>query len=848
MNLRLLGRLAGAESRGSRGRMLFVIACLAVGVAAVTAVDAMIGAVDSGIRSQSRQLLAADLKVGARRTLPDELDGLLAEYEGIRLSEIAELATMLSVGEGSGAEDGQDAEGTDSRLVELKAVLGGYPFYGDLVTEPEGLRPGELGAGEVIVGSELTSGLGLEVGSELRLGGETFEVVGILFEEPDRLDFAMTLGPRVFASRAGLERSGLLTFGSRVRHSQLVAVPAGVDEEALATRVQTDLADHAYLSVQTHRRAQPGVRRGLNRVEDYLGLVALLSLLLGGVGVAQVVRTWLAARTPSVAILRCLGLRSAEVGALYLAHVALLALVGSAVGGALGLASPFALPLLAPDLVPDSAGVLWQPGSLLRGLILGLGVALLFALPPLTAIWRVPPAKVLRVEADPLPAPGLVRWGAGLALVLGILGSAWVQSGRLLVALGFTGGVLVLTLLLAAGARGIMALAVRAPRGRSNPYLRHGLAALARPGAGTVGAVVALGLGTLVVVTVALVQQRLGEELNGELPADAPSLFLVDVQPDQWDGVRGVLEDAGARNVDSTPVAMARLISVDGVPVAEMAAASKEAGRSRWVLTREQRLTWGAELPPGNELLEGTLWSAPDAAEVSLEERFARDLGAGIGTLLRFDLQGIEVSLTVTSIRRVDWSTMGINFFLMVEPGVLEDAPHWRLAAARLEGAGEDQLQNEMASAFPNVTLLRVRPLMEKVADALGRLGRAVRVLGGATILVGLAILSGAVAAGSLRRGKEAALLKVLGVTRPGVALMFALEYALIGLLAGLVGGMGATVLSWAFLEHAIELPTAFAWGALPVAALGAALLAMVSGLLASLQAIRVRPMASLRG
>lgn len=836
MRARLFLRLAGAETRGARGRMLFVIACLAVGVAAVTAVDSMISAVEAGMRSQSRELLAADLVVRARRPLPDGLTQVLADVPGLGRTDVREVATMASSG----------GEGS-SRLVEIKAIDGMYPFYGELLTEPAGVMPGELAEDEVLVADELASALALSVGDELRLGSESYKVVGSLLDEPDRLDFAMTLGPRVFLSGAGLERSGLLTFGSRVKYSALLRTADSVNERTLARRLRRDVAGAEYVRVETHREAQPAVRRGLARVEDYLGLVALLSLLLGGVGVAQMVRTWLATRTQSVAVLRCLGMRSNEIGLLYLVHVALLALVGSVIGAGIGLAAPFALPILAPDLVPEDPGVLWQPHALLRGLGLGGSVALLFALLPLAAIWRVPPARVLRVEAEPLPAPLFVRAGAAGALATGIFASAWAQSGKPLVALAFSVGLGLLVVVLGFGARGLMRMVSKLPRERVNPYFRHGLAALARPGAGTVGAVVALGLGTLVVVTIALVQWRLARELRGGLPAEAPSVFLVDVQPNQWAGVQAVLAEEGAEDVDSTPVAMARLLSVDGQAVEELVGQRRDGGRSRWVLTREQRLSWLEVLPKGNELLEGSLWKMDGVDEVSLEERFAQDLGATIGTRLRFDLQGVPVELTVSSIRRVDWATMRINFFVLAEPGVLEQAPHWRLAAARVEAAAEDGLQDRMAREYPNVTLLRVRPILEKVAEAISRLELAVRVLGAATILAGLAILAGAVAAQGLQRAREAALLKVLGVTRRGVALLFALEYAMVGLVAGLVGAGGAALLAWAFLEYLLELDADLPWLSLPLAALGTAALACISGVAAGSGAIRARPLGSLR-
>jgi putative ABC transport system permease protein len=293
---------------------------------------------------------------------------------------------------------------------------------------------------------------------------------------------------------------------------------------------------------------------------------------------------------------------------------------------------------------------------------------------------------------------------------------------------------------------------------------------------------------------------------------------------------------------------MARLSGIDGESVDALA---DDGGRrrSRWVLTREQRLTWRADLPAGNELVQGALWSDPARAEVSVEEGFAEDLGVGLGSTLDFDVQGVPVELVVTSLRAVDWASFAINFFLVVEPGVLEEAPHQVLAAARLEPPeAELDLQNRVAEEFPNVTLLRVRPILEKLAGVLDRAAFGVRALGAFTVLTGLVILAGAVGATALRRAREAALLKTLGVTRGGVTRLFAAEYALIGLIAGAIGAAGALALAFAFLEHVLELDAQVPLAAVPLAALAAAALAAASGLAASVKALRARPLETLRG
>ena len=847
------------ETRGSRSRLVFLTACLAVGVAAVVGVTALTRAVDAGLREESRDLLAADVRVSARRPLPPELDSFL-EQRAHERTDVRELASMVSRALPEN-EDGGDA-GSTSRLVELKVVDGRYPFYGELVLDPPlpgGVLDTRTSAGldaeSVLVGSDLLAALQIAVGDELRIGGVTFRIRAEVVDEPDRLDFAMTLGPRVFMSADGFQRTNLGTAQSRVRYAALLSLADDLGREELAgfakelkAALVDDVTGGSYARIRTHTDAQPNVRRSLGRVESYLGLVALLSLLLGGIGVAQIVRAWLAGRAQSVAVLRALGFRAFEIAGFYLGHVVLLALAGSLLGGLAGAALPWLVKELAPDLFQGGSAHLWQPLALIRGVVLGLGVALVFSLPSLSAVWRVPPAAVLRSEAVPLRVPRQVAYGAPLAVFLGVLVSARAQGGSWLAAALFSVGLLVLAALLYGGARLAASSSSRLPRGRLGPYLEHGLAALARPGSGTTGAIVALGLGVMVVLSMMLVETELDTTLRTAIPEDAPSVFLIDVQPDQWEGVNGSLHEHGARSINSVPVVMARMREIDGRSVLDLAAESRDQGRATWVYTREQRLTWMKELPDDNELVEGALWTDPERDEVSLELEFAQDLGVGVGSVLTFDVQGVPLELTVTSLRTVRWQSFGINFFLVVEPGVLEDAPHFRLAAARLDPAeAEYALQNDVAATYPNVTLIRVRPMLEKVAGVLERIALGVRALGSFTILAGLVILAGAVGTTALRRTREAALLKTLGVTRAGVVRLFAVEYALGGFVAGVLGAGGAVALSWSFLRYVAELEPEPAFGAIPLAALGAALLASVSGLAASLSALRSRPVETLR-
>lgn len=832
---------AWRESRGARGRLVFFTLSLALGVAALTGVSALVGAVDAALFEQSRELLGADLAVESRQPIPAEIDRYFASTGPIERIDVRELATVASGGSGS-------------RLVELVAVGPGHPFHGTIALDPPGRLDDFLGPDRCVVAPEVLADLDLALGDELSIGGEPFTIAATVTDEPGRLDIGMTLGPRAFLSLDGLARTTLESFGSRVEHRALYRLSRDVEREELREirdRIDEEVPEAPYLRIQSHRDAQRTVRRGLERVERYLGLVALLSLILGGTGVAQIVRAWLASRTQSVAVMRVIGFRPQEVLVLYLGHVALLAFVASAIGALAGSLVPPALPLFAADLLPESLEVAWTPRALARGIGLGVGIALVFSAPPLTAIWRVAPARVLRVDAEPLAAPRVVSVTASALLVLGVLAAAWTQSEDLVLAASFTGGVAVAAGVLALAARALVALAARVPRRGLGPYLRHGIAALARPGAAMRGAMVALGLGVLVVASLAWIEERLAERLRTALPADAPSVFLVDVQPDQWAAIEGHLVELGASSIRSVPVLMARLAAIDGVDVAELSERRRDGrpggGRSRWTLTREQRLTWADSLADDNQIVAGALWSDPEHAEVSLEQDFAEDLGAPLGTRLRFDVQGVPVELTVTSLRSVEWESFGINFFLVAELGVLEEAPHFLLAAARLPPEAEMVLQDRLAADVPNVTPIRVRAILEKVLGILSRLATAVRLLGAFTILTGLAILAGVASASAADRGREVAILKTLGLTRGGVTRLLAVEYALVGLVAGSIGALAALALSWAFLEHVVELDASLPVAGVPAAALATAVLCAVSGLLASTRALARAPIESLR-
>jgi putative ABC transport system permease protein len=831
--------------------MAFVL-CLAVGVAAVVIVATISRSLDRGIRLEARNLLAADLALAGSRPPTAEILATIDGWTGSRRASLREMVTIAGAPAPAHprVDDRRDGLAPRTLLVELKVVDGPYPFYGNLDLDPPGPLASHLGNDGVVVAPDLLARLGLEVGDQLSIGGEPFTIRGRVLLEPDRMGGALTLGPRVFLSAAGLNRTPLVDLGSRVEHRVLVELPTTTPLQALHARADElkAIAPRAEgWRVETYDQAQPALRRGLDRLQHYLGLIALLSLLVGGVGVGQAIRVWIAGRSDSIAILKCLGLRPREVFLLYLGQAAILGLAGSLAGCALGLGIASVLPFFLRGIVPTEMLDAWQPLALARGALLGLGTTLVFAVPPLQQVLRVAPARVLRQNAEPLPGSRTVMIACAILLIAGTAALAGVQAGDALLAAQFSGGLAATVLALAGAAWLLTRAARRLPRGGGRVWLRHGLASIARPGAASLSAIVAIGLGLLVVFATQQVQTQLRARMEAEIPDDAPSAFFADIQPDQWDSIEALLAQRGASDLESVPVVVARVRAVDGKSVAQLVDAVGGGGGRRWALTREQRLTYLETLPEGNRIVAGSLWVDPARYELSVDQEFAGDLGVHLGSIVDFDVQGVPMSFAVTSLRAVDWESFGLNFFIVVEPGALEAAPQVRIATAKLPRGHEQGIQDQVVASFPNVTVVMVRDVLDRIVKLLQRLSWGISFLGAFTLVAGLVILAATVGVESSRRGREVALLKTLGMRRAGVVALFATEYALLGLTAGVIGALGGGLVAWIAITRAMELPWRNDVASLVAAIAVAVVLSVMAGAGASVGALRRRPAEVLR-
>ncbi len=896
LGARGLLRLLLRESRGNLGRLVFFVLCLSVGVAAVVAVKSLSASLDRTVRSQARELIAADILVSARRQPEIDIEQVLGELQAKYLGlEVAPVREMLSVVASQkdllrgSLVPGLPVTGliAGSQTVELKAVSAGYPFYGSVDVDPpsavaslfntDGSSQGRAPAA-ALVAPELLERLDLEVGEALLVGGSPFEIVGVIRSEPDRLGGSLSIGPRVLVSVEALARTRALTDLARVSYSVQVMVPETVEVDVVAEDLRARFPAAARIRVETFRDARPELRQALDRVSAFLSLVALLSLLVGGVGVSQTVRAWLATRWDQIAILKSLGTRPREVLVLYLSQIVLLAVSGSAVGALVGGWFQLVVPRFVGDVVPIKELSPWQAWPIAQGMLLGIVVALAFSVPALVQVLQVPAARVLRRDSQPLARSRWSSLGLGLLTVAVVFLVASVQAVGLplspfLVGGAFT-GLLLLTVLCLVGAS-MLLIRIVGLVGKSGAQsawrvaARYGVASVARPGSGTLSAIVALGLGILVVLTMVLVQGALTDRLQADLPTDAPSMFLMGIEDEQWPQLEDLLGRAGRpvfdpatvtgvtsgavaapdrtdRTVRSVAVLATLVEYIDGETLAERSERAKESGRE-WATRRQLRVTPLKELPANNVLTQGRWFKDDGVWEASLEREYAEALGVGIGSTLDLRVGEQRQQFVITSLRDVQWENFSINFWVVIERGAFVDPPVFRLATVRAAREQEQAIQDATVAEFPNVTVIRIRDALDRVVEIFARLGFGIQFLGGFTVISGLIILAGAVAATAAQRGREAALLKALGMQRGQVLVAFATEYALLGLVASTVAVLGAVLVSWVAARFLMEIEWTFRPVPVLIAVGLGVGLAVLGGTAASFGALRRRPIEALR-
>jgi putative ABC transport system permease protein len=796
--LLLAFRIARRELRGGiRGLRVF-LACLVLGVTAIAGIGSLGDSVVAGITANARELLGGDAEARLAYRRADEAErGYLAQ--GGAVSEIASMRAMA-----------RTLAGDQRSLIELKAVDPSYPLYGAVALSPAQSLANALEKRASVSGAAvdpaILTRLGLKLGDSIRVGAAVLQLRAAIEREPDAAAGGLALGPRVMISAEALAESGLIQPGSLVTYRYRVRLLRGSDVASWAEAARAAFPEAGW-QIRTFREASPTLQGSIERVAVFLGLIGLTALLVGGVGIGNATRSYIAGKTTTIATLKCLGASPRLVFAAYLVEILALAGIGIAFALLLGALTPVAVTPLLARVLPAPARLGFYPGPLALAALFGVLTTLLFSLWPLVRAGQVPAGALFRDDVDrakrrvSLPA---LATTALLAAALAALAVAYGQD-RPLTLWFVAGAIAAFGLFGLAGAAAVLAAGkVGRPR---NPALRLAIANLHRPGAPTAPAVLSLGIGLTVLVAVALVDGNLTSEVDS-LPAEAPAFFFVDIQPDELAGFEEAVRSTPEARFEQVPMLRGRITRLNGVPVDQAPIASE----AQWALRSDRGLTYAADLPPGSQLTAGAWWPADYDGPplVSFDAELARGMGLKVGDTLTVNLLGREITATIASLRSIDWRRLGINFTLVFAPGPLEGAPQTRLAAVWMPQTQEDTLVRIVTDRFPNISAIHVREALATVERILDMINDAIRLTSLITLVAGILVLGGAIAAGHHRRVYDAVVMKVLGATRGVVATAFLIEHGLLGLLTALLACVLGTLAAYLLVTRLMKIDWVF--------------------------------------
>ena len=829
-------RFARRDLRGGiRGLGVF-LGCLVLGVAAIAAVGSTAASVTAAIKSGARDLLGGDAEARLAFRRADA-----AEREFLAKSgAVSEIATMRAMA--------RTPDGDRRSLIELKAVDAAYPLYGSVELSPQQSLAASLEQRDGFYGAAVDAAvlgrLGLGDGDKIKIGEAVLQLRATIAREPDAVTSGLIFGPRVLISSQALAETGLIRPGALVTYRYRLRLPAGTDPAAWAKAAGAAFPEAGW-QIRTFGEASPSLARLIDRVGLFLSLVGVTALLVGGIGIGNAVRGYLARKTATIATLKCLGASTGLVSAVYFLQIMALAGIGIAVALALGAAAPLAAGPLLARVLPVSPRFAVYSAPLGLAALFGLLTTLLFSLWPLAGIGRIAAGSLFRDTVDRahprIPARIVAATGA---LAIGIAALTVLTAPDRRVALWFVGGAIAAFAIFWGAGTAIVSLARRSGRPRWTA-LRLALANLHRPGAPTAQIVLSLGIGLTVLIAVALVEGNLAREIETRLPGEAPAFFFIDIQPDQLAGFAALVEATPGARFDEVPMMRGRITRLNGVPVEDAAVAPD----AQWALRGDRGLTYSPTLPRGSRLDAGDWWPADYRGPplVSFDAALARGMGLTVGDTLTVNLLGREITAVIANLRAIDWERLGINFAMVFAPGTLEAAPQSRLAAVYLPASQEENLARAVTERFPNISAIPVREALAAIDRIIGMIASAVRLTALVTVAAGVLVLGGAVAAGQRRRIYDAVVLKVLGATRGAITRAFLIEHGLVGVLAGLGAGALGTAAAYFLVTRLMKLEWVFLTGPLLSTVALATLLTLALGFAATWLALGAKPAPYLR-
>ncbi|MGO4175676.1 ABC transporter permease [Bosea sp. TAF32] len=803
LGIGLILRLAIRDLRaGLRGFGIF-IACLALGVMTIAAVASASRGLTEGLAREGRRILGGDAAFSLihREATPEELDFLTARGT---VSSIATMRGMANAGEKGAA------------LVEIKAVDSSYPGIGGVETDPQAPLPGLLEQRDGVFGAVadpvLFGRLDLKPGDIVTVGGAKIQLRANLMSEPDKIAAGVGFGPRLLISQEALRATGLIQPGSLIRWTYRLQLPptasSDADLERLVADVGTQQRDAGW-EIRSRANAAPSFQRNLERFTQFLTLVGLTALLVGGVGVANAVRRFVEAKKLDFATMKAVGASGGRVVAIHLTEVMLVAAIGTAIGLVLGAAAPFGLGAVVQSILPVPFEPTLAPGELAIAALYGLLTAFVFAVIPLGRAHDIPVSALFRDRIEPDPRRPRAIYLALCALALaGLAGVAIGFAYDRRIALIYIGVMFGVFVLLRVVSLGLMALARRIPRPR-RPALRMALANSHRPGALTPSLVLSLGLGVALLSALSFIDVSLTRQLTGALPDKAPSFFFLDVPSRDSGRFDAFLaEQRPGAKTERVPMMRGRIVAVNETRAEDI----KASEQSAWVLDGDRGITYAAAIPEGSRISAGAWWPADYRGEplVSFDAQNATGIGLKIGDRLTVNVLGRNITARVANLRTVDWRSFGINFVMVFSPNTFAGAPHTNLATITAspdgKGATDAALMRRLALDFPAVTAVRVKDALEAVNTIVAQLAMAIRGASGLAIAASLLVLGGALAAGQRARLYDAMILKTLGATRRFILSSYALEYAAIGLVAAVFGVIAGTAAGWGIVTQVMRI------------------------------------------
>jgi len=816
LNIPWLIKMAWRDSRRNRSRLFLFVSSIILGIAALVAIYSFDYNLRQDIDNQAKTLLGADLVIGSNRPVNPDIQKLLDSLGDKKAQERA-FASMIYFPKNEG-----------TRLVQIKALQGDFPYYGDLETTPvqasQTFRMGQ----RALVDKTLMLQFNAKVGDSVKVGELAFEIAGILNNAPGQTGISTTVAPAVYIPLNYLERTGLSKKGSRIYYNFYYKYGQKTDIEALVKKISPRLEKENldFQTIESHKR---DTGRSFEDLTRFLALVGFIALLLGCVGVASAIHIYIREKINTIAVLRCLGVTSAQAFLIYLIQVVGVGFIGSVIGAALGTLIQQLLPMVLKDFLPFeiTVGIAWI--AIMQGIVLGIIISILFALLPLISVRNISPLNTLRISyeetslfRDPL------KWLVYAMILLFIFGFAWMHTDNWREAAYFMGGVLAGFLILAGAGWSLMWM-VRRFFPTSWSYLwRQGFANLYRPNNQTLILVVSIGLGTAFICTLFLIQTILINSISLSAGKNQPNMVLFDIQTNQKEAVAALTRAHHLPVIQEVPIVTMGVEEINGLTFAEAEKDTTERA-SRRAFNREVRATYRDSLTGSEKITAGKWQGKAEQGKpiyISLEEGYARRIRVDIGDSLVFNVQGVLTPTVIGSLRKVDWNRVQTNFRVVFPAGVLEQAPQFHVLITRVPSSQASALfQQNVVRNYPNISLIDLGLILIVLDSILDKIGFVIRFMGAFSIVTGLVVLIASVMISKYQRIQESVLLRTLGASRKQILVITALEYFFLGALASATGILLSLAGSWALAEYSFE--TAFTPELLP--------LVWISGIISSL-------------